>query len=135
MLGNSSRDINSLQKRRLYRCCALSIALYGFLLWYYNKAPTYYRLNILWKMQQRDVLWILDMFQTSSTLGIKAISRIIPIHLHLKKLYGRFLLQESSLLSNHIISSILITKWTTHLFVISKPWVYSQRFRSDSEVQ
>ena len=27
-----------------------------------------------------------------------------------------------------------ITKWSTHLFVISEPWVYSQRFRSDSEV-
>ena len=27
-----------------------------------------------------------------------------------------------------------ITKWTTHLFVIFKPWVHSQRFRSDSEV-
>jgi len=58
-------------------------------------------------MQQRAALWILGMFQTSPTLGIKAISRIIPIHLHLKKLYRRFLLQESSLPSNHIISSIL----------------------------
>jgi len=28
-----------------------------------------------------------------------------------------------------------VTKWTTHLFVISEPWVYSQRFRSYSEVQ
>jgi len=37
MLGNSLRGINPLQKRRLYRCCALSIALYMFLLWYYNK--------------------------------------------------------------------------------------------------
>ena len=30
LLGNSSRDINLLQKRRLYRYCALSIALYSF---------------------------------------------------------------------------------------------------------
>jgi len=28
-----------------------------------------------------------------------------------------------------------ITKWTTHLFVISEPWVHFQKFRSDSEVQ
>ena len=49
--GNSSRDINLLQKRRLYRCCTLPIALYRFLLWYYNKAPTYYHLNILQKIQ------------------------------------------------------------------------------------
>jgi len=30
LLGNPTRDINPLQKRRLYRCCALSIVLYGF---------------------------------------------------------------------------------------------------------
>ena len=51
LLGNSSRGINPLQKRRLYRCCTLPIILYGFLLWYYNKAPNYYHLNILRKIQ------------------------------------------------------------------------------------
>ena len=51
LLGNSARGINPLQKRRLYRCCTLLIVLYGFQLWYYNKAPTYYHLNILRKMQ------------------------------------------------------------------------------------
>ena len=45
LLSNSSRDINSLQKRRLYICCALLITLYVFPLWYYNKAPNYYHLN------------------------------------------------------------------------------------------
>jgi len=30
LLGNSSRGINSLQKKRLYRCCTLLITLYGF---------------------------------------------------------------------------------------------------------
>ena len=55
-LDNSLRDINPLQKKRLYRCCTLPIALYSFLLWYYNKALTYYHLNILWKMQQRAAL-------------------------------------------------------------------------------
>jgi len=51
LLGNSTRGINLLQKRRLYKCYALPIALYGLPLWYYNKAPTYYHLNILRKMQ------------------------------------------------------------------------------------
>jgi len=51
LLGNLSRGINLLQKRRLYRCCTLPIVLYSFPLWYYNKAPTHYHLNILWKMQ------------------------------------------------------------------------------------
>jgi len=56
LLDNSLRGINSLQKRRLYRCCALPITLYGFLLWYYNKAPNYYHLNILRKIQQKAIL-------------------------------------------------------------------------------
>ena len=50
LLGNVTRSINPLQKRKLYKCCILSITLYGFLLWYYNKAFTYYHLNILQKM-------------------------------------------------------------------------------------
>ena len=107
LLGNLLRGINLLQKRRLYRCCALPIVLYGFPLWYYNKAPTYYHLNILWKIQQRVALWISGAFQTSPMLGIKAILEQVPIHLHLKKIYRRFLLHESSLLSNHIINNIL----------------------------
>ena len=107
LLGNPSRDINLLQTRRLYRCCALPIVLYGFLLWYYNKFSTYYHFDILWKMQWRVALWISGIFQMSPTLGIEAIFRLISIHLHLKKLYKRFLLWESSLLSNHIINNIL----------------------------
>jgi len=57
-------------------------------------------------MQQRSALWISDIFHTSPIVDIEAISSLIPIHLHLKKLYGRFLLRISSLPSNHIISSI-----------------------------
>ena len=42
-------------------------------------------------------------------MGIKAILGLIPIYLHLKKLYGRFYLRGASLLSNHIIKSIIST--------------------------
>jgi len=42
-------------------------------------------------------------------MGIEAISDLVPIHLHLKKLYDRFLLRGSSLSSNHIITYILST--------------------------
>ena len=107
LLGNSTRGIKPLQKRRLYRCCALPITLFGFLLWYYNKAPTYYYLNILRKMQQRAALWITEAFQMSLTLGVKAITELVSIHLYLRKLFGKFLLQQSSLPLNHIIYSIL----------------------------
>ena len=56
MLGNSTRGLNLLQKRYLYRSCALPIALYGFQLWYYNKVPLYYPLKSLRKMQWRAAL-------------------------------------------------------------------------------
>jgi len=56
LLGNSSQGINPIQKRLLYRCCALPIALYGFQLWYYNKAPLSYYMKILNKMQRRATI-------------------------------------------------------------------------------
>ena len=61
-LGNSSRGINPLQKCLLYRCCILPIALYGFQLWFYNKAPILYHMKILDKMQRRAAIWILSAF-------------------------------------------------------------------------
>jgi len=50
LLGNSSHSINPLQKCLLYRSCVLPIALYGFQLWFYNRAPTAYHMKILNKM-------------------------------------------------------------------------------------
>ena len=107
MLGNLTRGLNSLQKRWLYRCCALSIALYGFQLWYYNKAPLNYSLRALRKMQWRVVLWISGAFWTSPIAEIEAIAGLIPIYLYLKKLYNRSYLWGFSLPLNHIIKSIL----------------------------
>ena len=66
-----------------------------------------YYLSILRKIQQRAALCILGTFCIFPISGIKAISGLIPVYLYLKKLYRRFLLRESSLFSNHIISSIL----------------------------
>jgi len=88
LLGNSSQGINSLQKCLLYRCCILPIALYGFQLWFYNKAPISYYMKILDKMQRRAVIWraaiwILGTFKTSLLEGIKAIAGIIPIRFYL----------------------------------------------------
>jgi len=54
-------------------------------------------------MQHRAAIWITGAFHTLSMDGIKAIVRLIPIHLHLKKLYDRFLLKGFSLSPNHII--------------------------------
>ena len=62
ILGNLSRGLIPLQKRQLYISCVLLIALYGFTLWYYNKAPLDYLLKALRKTQQRAALWISSTF-------------------------------------------------------------------------
>ena len=56
LLGNSSWGINPIQKCLLYRCCVLPIVLYGFQLWFYNKAPLLYCMKILGKMQRRAAI-------------------------------------------------------------------------------
>jgi len=89
LLGNSSREINPIQKRLLYRCCILPIVLYGFQLWYYNKALLSYHMKILDKMQRRATICILGAFKTSPSAGIKAITGIIPIKFHLQKIAKR----------------------------------------------
>jgi len=58
-------------------------------------------------MQQRAAIWIIGVFYTLPSEGIEAISGLIPIHLHLKKLYDRFLLKGFSLPPNHLIKSII----------------------------
>ena len=56
-------------------------------------------------------------------MEIKAISGLIPIHLHLKKFYGKFHLKEFLLLSNYIIKSIINTdrsnKHITHYLFLN----------------
>ena len=59
-------------------------------------------------MQQRVAPWITNAFCMLLTMGVEAIAELVPIHLHLKKLYQKFYLQGFFLLSNHIIKSILI---------------------------
>ena len=92
LLGNSSRGISLVQKRLLYRCCTLPIVLYGFQLWFYNKAPISYHMKILNKMQRRATIWILGAFKTSPTKGIEAIVGLIPIKFHLQKIAKRSLI-------------------------------------------
>jgi len=133
LLGNLSMSLISLQKKQLYISYVLPIALYRFRLWYYNKVLLDYPLGALRKMQQRAAFWISGTFQTSPTMGIEAILGLIPIYLQLKKLYGRFHLRNFSLLSNHIIKSIINTEGTnnyiTHCHLslnklIPKQWSY-----------
>ena len=83
ILGNSTRGLYPQQKCLLYRSCTLPIALYGFQLWYYSRAPLSYPLNSLGKLQRRAATWILGAFKTSPSYSIEAIVSLIPICLHL----------------------------------------------------
>ena len=107
ILGNLVWDLVLYQKHLLYRSCILLIVLYGFKLWFDNKALLSYLLKILRKMQRRAVLWIFGVFKTSLSFSIKAIANLIPIHLHLQKLSGRSQLRAYALPSNHILWSLL----------------------------
>jgi len=69
-----------------------------------------YLLKELRKIQRRVALWILEAFCTSPSAGIKAITSLLPIHLHLQKLNGRFHLRAHSLPTNHVIKLLLKTR-------------------------
>ena len=107
LLGNSSQDISPLQKRLLYRCYALPIVLYGFQMWYYNKALISYHMKILTKMQRRAAVWILGAFKTSPLEGIKAIASIIPIRFYLQKIAKRSQIRPLKLPDNHILKHLM----------------------------
>jgi len=66
---------------------------------------------ILWKklgkIQRKAAIWILGAFKTFLLSGIKAITVLIPINLHLKKLSRKSQLWAYSLLSNHILYSLI----------------------------
>jgi len=99
ILRNSVRGLIPHHKHLLYRSCILSITLYGFQLWYYNKAPLPYLLKMLGKMQRRAAIWILGTFKTSPSFSVKAIAGLIPINLHLQKLSRRSQLRCYELMS------------------------------------
>ena len=91
----------------LYRSYVLPITLYSFQLWFYNHALLLYPLKSLGKIQRRAAIWIFGVFKISLMEGIKAIAGLIPIKGHLQKLGRRSQLCTSSLLSNHIIWTLM----------------------------
>ena len=107
ILGNSTQSLIPQQKQLLYRRCILSITLYSFQLWLYKKVPLLYPLRKLNKIQHRAAIWILGIFHTSPSFGIKAIAGLISINLHFYKLSDRAQLRAHSLLHNHILQSLL----------------------------
>jgi len=59
------------------------------------------------KIQRRAAIWILEVFKTSLTEGVEAITEIITIKFHLQKLARRSQIQPLSLLTNHIIRDLM----------------------------
>ena len=107
LLGNLSRGINPLQKHLLYRCCALLIALYGFQLWFYNKAPTSYHMKALNKMQRRAAIWMLGAFKTLPLEGLEALAGLIPVKSHLQKIAKKSQIHPFKLPKNHILNNLM----------------------------
>jgi len=62
---------------------------------------------MLGKIQRRAAIWILGAFKTSPSFGIEAIVGLISINLHLQKLSERLQLQVHTLLSSHILQSLM----------------------------
>jgi len=62
------------------------------------------------RMQRRAAIWILRVFKTSPSFGIKAITELIPINLHFQKLSGRLQLRSHFLPHNHILQSLMEPK-------------------------
>ena len=80
--------------------------MYGFQLWFYNKAPLLYHFKILNKMQRRAAIWILGAFKTSPSEGIEALVGLIPIKFHLQKIARRSLICSFKLPTNHILKNL-----------------------------
>ena len=115
LLENSTQEINPLQKWLLYKCCVLPIVLYGFQLWFYNKASFSYPMKILGKMQRKAAIWILGVFKMSLIEGLEAITGLIPIKSYLYKLTGRSQLCSASLPENYLIKNLMDDPLNTHL--------------------
>ena len=81
--------------------------MYGFQLWFYNKALLWYYMKILNKIQRRAAIWILEAFKTSPMEGIEALAGLIPIRFHLQKIAKRSLICPFKLPDNHILKNLL----------------------------
>ena len=115
LLRNSSWEINPIQKCLLYKYCILPITLYGFQLWFYNKALLLYHMKILGKMQRRATIWILRAFKISPSEDLEAIAGLIPIKFYLQKLVSRSQLRSTTLLVNHLIRTFMDNPSNLHI--------------------
>ena len=107
VLRNSTRGLPSLQKWLLYYSYIITITTYGFWLQFFIRAPAKAQILLLTAMQYKTAFWFLGVFYTSPTGGIKALSGLILIHLHLKKLAKQSCLKTTILPSQDILIFLL----------------------------
>ena len=107
ILGNSTRGLNPQQKCLLYRSYALPITLYSLQLWFYSKSSLSYPLKLLEKLQRQAALQIVGVFRTALSFGIKAITSLILVYLHLQKLSRRSQFRAHTLPINHILRFLI----------------------------
>ena len=108
----------------------ITIALYGFQLWFLRGTPIVKNITELKKMQRRAALWITGAFWTSPSEGIEAIAGLISITLHLHKLNSRHHLCYASIPPSHAINLLLDSQHaknqTSHRVATSKLTVKQQ---------
>ena len=97
VLKNLTRGLPPLQKWLLYCSYIITINTYSFQLQFFTRIPAKAQILLLAAMQYKAAFWILGVFYTSPTGGIKALSDFILIYLHLKKLAKQSCLRTATL--------------------------------------
>ncbi|KAF7760000.1 hypothetical protein Agabi119p4_11695 [Agaricus bisporus var. burnettii] len=107
-LGNSNRGLTPKQKRLLYISCIQPIATFGLRCWY-KPGTRAFKTNIkmLRLTHNQGARWITGAFRTSPTGAMTAVAGLMPLHLHLKKLFERSVICINTLHPHHPVLSLL----------------------------
>lgn len=103
LLGNSNRGLSPYHKRTLYTSCVLPILTYGYCLWYNPKKPQKTLIKSLAKSQAAAARWIIGAFRTSPVGGMEILASLLPIHIHLRRLYQMSVIRYQTLPASHIL--------------------------------
>ncbi|TFY70206.1 hypothetical protein EVG20_g2792 [Dentipellis fragilis] len=107
LLGNANRGLSPLHKRQLYISCVLPLLTYGMRLWFNPHKAQTTLLKPFRTAQAAAAKWILGTFRTSPHGGMDVLAGLLPIRLHLRKLYKRSHLRVALLPSSHILKCAL----------------------------
>lgn len=102
-LGNSSRGLTPIMKYRLYLSCVLPLMTYGYLLWFNPRRPQKGLISTLAKAQAAASRWILEAFRTSPRGGMEILAGLLPLRIHLQRLYRNSVIRFHSLPPTHVL--------------------------------